>query len=140
MGARYVGIAERLLEMAAEHARTWVSLGAPLAARPAIQRMVAELSVEIESARWLVYHAAWLADQGSEERTRSAARQVRLATGEMLKRAIDKTTMLFNGPGPAPQIDPHLLVKSQVPLDALELALEGARTAIAAELLDKSEE
>lgn len=138
-GARYVGIAERLLEMGVEHARTWVSLGAPLSARPAIRRIVAELRVDIESARWLVYHAAWVADQGSEHRTRSAACQVRLATGEMLKRVIDKTTILFNGPGPSPQIEPNTLVKSVIPFDALELALEGARTAIAVEILDISE-
>jgi hypothetical protein len=61
---------------------------------------------------------------------------VRLATGEMLKRAVDRVMMIFAGPGPAPQIEPHLLVKSLVPPEALELGLEAARFAIAAEMLD----
>jgi alkylation response protein AidB-like acyl-CoA dehydrogenase len=135
-GARYVGIAERLLELGAEHARNWISLGAPLALRPAIQRMIAEQRVDIESSRWLVYHAAWLADRGDEKALRAAAVQVRLATGEMLKRAVDRTTMVFTGPGPSPQTEPFTLVKSQVPFDALEIALESARATIAADLLD----
>lgn len=135
-GARYVGIAERLLEMGAEHARHWISLGAPLALRPAIQRMIAEQRVDIESSRWLVYHAAWLADRGDEKALRAAAVQVRLATGEMLKRAVDRTTMVFNGPGPSPQIEPFTLVKSKVPFNTLEIALESARAWIAADLLD----
>jgi alkylation response protein AidB-like acyl-CoA dehydrogenase len=138
-GARYLGIAGRLLEMASEHARDWVSLGAPLAARPAIQRMIADLGVDIESTRWLVYHAAWLADSGKKNETRQAAAQVRLASGEMLKRSVDRTTMIFAGPGPSLEIEPHLMVKNLVPFDALEMAMEAARAAIAVDLLGHAE-
>ena len=136
MGARYVGIVQRLLEMVVEYTRDWVALGAPLAVRPAIQRMVAETSVELESARWLVYHAAWLVDSGQSDSIRLQAAQVRLATGEMLKRAVDRATMMYAGPGPSTQIEPQRLVRSVVPLDALELSVENARAAISAEVLD----
>lgn len=138
-GARYIGIGGRLLEMTSEHARDWVSLGAPLSARPAIQRMLADLRVDIESTRWLVYHAAWLADNGKKVEARHAATHVRLASGEMLKRSVDRATMIFAGPGPMPEIEPHLIVKSLVPFDALEMAMETARTAIAHELLRLAE-
>lgn len=134
-GARYVGIVQRLLEIVVEYTRDWVSLGAPLAVRPAIQRMVAEMSVDLESARWLVYHAAWLVDSGHSDSIRLQAVQVRLATGEILKRAIDRATMMYAGPGPSTQIEPQRLVRSAVPLDALELSVENARAAIAAEVL-----
>lgn len=132
-GARYVGMAARLMEMGAEHARDWVSLGEPLSVRPAVRRLLAELSVDIESARWLVYRAAWLADSGQPLRGPSA--QVRLGTGEMLLRAIDRVTMIFGGPGPAPQISAQRMVRSMVSAEALELALEYARAALAAEVL-----
>lgn len=134
-GARYVGMVTRLLEMAAEHARSWVSLGEPLSVRPAIQRMLAEMRVEAESARWLVYHAAWLADTTPGESLRIPAAQVRLATGEMLQRAVDRVTMIFLGPGPSPEIEPQRLVRSLAPPEVLELALEGARAIIAADLI-----
>lgn len=139
IAARYVGIANRLLEMAREHARTWVSLGAPLAVRPAIQRMLVELHVDCESTRWLVYHAAWLADEGKREDWIPAAAEVRLASGEMLKRAIDRTTMLFNGPAPSEQTAPYTFIKSLVPYETLDFALECARAAIAHRLLGEIE-
>jgi len=105
-GARYIGIAGRLLEMASEHARDWVSLGAPLSARPAIQRMIADLQVDIESTRWMVYHAAWLADSGKKSESRHAAAQVRLASGEMLKRSIDRATMILRPALPGHRAQP----------------------------------
>ncbi len=135
MGARYVGIVQRLLEMVVEYARDWVALGAPLAVRPAIQRMAAEMTVELESARWLVYHAAWLVDTGQPDSIRLQAAKVRLATGEMLKRAVDRATMMYAGPGPSTQIEPQRLVRSAVPLEAIELSVENARMAITAEVL-----
>jgi acyl-CoA dehydrogenase len=135
LGARYIGLAQRLSEMAAAHAREWISHGEALSIRPAIRRMLAELSVDIESARWLVYHAAWALDGGKCEQPDLIAAQVRLGTGEMLKRAIDRTTMIFAGPGPAPEIEPGRLARSLVPAEALELSLEYARARLAAGLL-----
>jgi len=139
LGARYVGIVERLIEMAVEYAKDWITYGAPLAARPAIQRALAEMRVEVESARWLVYHAAWLVDQNQDSSILSSAAQVRVATGEMLKRAVDCVTMIYAGPGPSPQIEPQRLVKNLIPSEVLELALEHARAVIGAEMLNLSE-
>jgi acyl-CoA dehydrogenase len=136
MGARYVGIVERLIEMACEHARDWVSQGAALSIRPAIQHMLADLRVQIESTRWLVYHAAWLADTQPPEKLRVPAAQVRLASGELLKRAVDSTTMVFLGPGPSTQIEPRRLVYSIIPMDALDQGLEQARAVITKQMLD----
>jgi alkylation response protein AidB-like acyl-CoA dehydrogenase len=133
LGARYLGIAERLRAMAVEHARDWVALGEPLSFRPAVQRMLAEISVDVESARWLVYHAAWQADRG--EPLRLAAAQVRLGTGEMLERTIDRVTMIYGGPGPSPEILPQRMARTAVPSETLQLALEYARSAVVAEVL-----
>lgn len=138
LGARYVGIADRLRQMALEHARDWVALGEPLSFRPAVQRMLAEISVDVESIRWLVYHAAWLADRG--ESLRLAAAQARLATGEMLQRTIDRVTMIYGGPGPAPEILPQRMARIAVPPETLELALEYARSAVVAEVLSPQSE
>ena len=137
-GARYIGMVERLIEMATEHANNWVSLNGLLSIRPAIQRMLADLRVDVESARWLVYHSAWLADTGKPEgwsMLRSAAAQVRLSTGEMLQRAVDRVTMIFTGPGPLPQIEPQRLVRCVVPSEVLDFAIEQARAVIISDML-----
>ena len=93
----------------------------------------------IESTRWLVYHAAWLADTQPPEKLRVPAAQVRLASGELLKRAVDSTTMVFLGPGPSAQIEPRRLVHSVIPMDALEQGLEQARAVIANQMLNLSQ-
>jgi len=138
MGARYLGIVERLKEMAAEHAKDWISHGAPLAVRPAIKRMLAEMSVEAETVRWLVYHAAWLADMQENDQIRIPAAQVRIASGEMLKHAIDRATMIYNCPGPTFQIEPQRLVQGVVPMEALDQALELARAVVANQIIGLS--
>jgi acyl-CoA dehydrogenase len=113
-----------------------MSFGATMSARPAVQRMIAEMQVNLESTRWLVYHAAWSLDEDPGAASTGLAAQVRLASGEMLRRAVDQTTMIFAGPGPTPQIEPDRLVRSAIRLDSLELTLENARTIIASDLLN----
>jgi len=132
-GARYLGMVERLLEMGAEHARDWVSLGAPLGVRPALRGMLADLRSEREAARWLVLHAAWCADKGQPLKTEAAL--VRLRTGELLKSAVDRVTMVFGGPGPTSQIEPRRMVHALAPPEVLEFALEQARALVAAEVM-----
>jgi acyl-CoA dehydrogenase len=134
-GARYIGMVTRLTEMSLEHARDWISLGEALAVRPAVQRMLVEMRLEVECSRWLTLHAAWLADTGAGDDLRNAAAQVRLATGEMLKRAVDRATMVFAGPGPSSQIEPQRFVRSLAPPEVLDLALEQARAVILADML-----
>jgi len=133
IGARYIGLALRLLGMAAAYANDWTSLAAPLKNRPSIQRMLAELEVQIKATRWLVYHAAWQADQ--QEPVRLPAAEVRLATGGLLQSATDLVTMIFGGVGPSPEIEIHRFVRSSIPMDALELGLECARLTVASQVL-----
>ena len=137
LGARYVGLAQRLLDMSIEYAKSWMALGALLKERPAIRRMLAEMQVLIESARWMVYHAAWAADkQGPSHQT---AAEVRLSTGEMLRKVTDLSTLIYGGPGPSQELEINRFIYSTVPPQALELGLECARTTIAASLLAVSE-
>jgi acyl-CoA dehydrogenase len=132
-GARYLGMVERLVEMGAEHARDWLSLGAPLAVRPALRGMLADLRSELEAARWLVFHAAWCVDQNQPAKMEAAL--VRLRTGELLKSAVDRVTMVFGGPGPIPQIEPRRMVHAFAPPQVLEFALDQARAFVAAEVM-----
>jgi acyl-CoA dehydrogenase len=134
-GARYVGIGERLIEMASEHAKTWMMFEVPLGARPAIAKLLAEMKVDIECSKWFVYYAAWLHDERREDFSSATASQIRLATGEMLQRMIDRVTMVFVGPGPSSEVEPHRFVRGIVTSDAFNLALEQARAVIAEDVL-----
>lgn len=94
--ARKIGAASRLLEMSAQYARDWKSLGQSLAVHPSVRCALADMEIETEAARWLVYRAADQIDGGMEAR-REAAR-ASLYAAEMVARAIDRTNAVFGGP------------------------------------------
>jgi acyl-CoA dehydrogenase len=133
IGARYVGLANRLLEMSAEYARDWIVYDRPLGERPAIQRMLAEMQVQLECCRWLVYHTAWLADQKDPVQIQTA--EVRLATGQLLEKAIDCVTMIYGGPGPSSETERQRIVLGLLPYEAMEMMLESARAVVARHVL-----
>jgi alkylation response protein AidB-like acyl-CoA dehydrogenase len=129
-------VSKRLLSLAATYANDWVVYGAPLKEQMAVQRSLAEIRVLIESARWLIYHAAWVDDEGQPARVEAA--HVRLATAEMLNKTVDLATMIFGGPGPSPQIDIRRFVRGMLPTDALGIAMDSARIIIAENVLAES--
>jgi acyl-CoA dehydrogenase len=62
IAARCLGIALRCITDSIEHARNRVTFGRPLASRQAIQWMLADLSLALQSSTWLTLDAAWRAD------------------------------------------------------------------------------
>jgi alkylation response protein AidB-like acyl-CoA dehydrogenase len=57
--AEMVGAARRVLELCVEHARVRVQGGRPIGGYQAIQHACADLFRDVESARWLMWEAAW---------------------------------------------------------------------------------
>lgn len=64
IGAQAVGIAEGAYEEALQYAKVREQFGKPIAAQQAVSFMLADMAIEIEAARQLVYHAAALKDAG----------------------------------------------------------------------------
>jgi alkylation response protein AidB-like acyl-CoA dehydrogenase len=72
VGARGVGLAEGALNYALEYARQRQAFGRPIAELQAIQFMFAEMAIQIEAARLLVYQGCWMVDQGKYQRQDAA--------------------------------------------------------------------
>ncbi len=68
VGARGLGLAEGAVAYALDYARQRRTFGKPLVDHQAIQFMLADAAIQIEAARHLVYHAAWLVDEGQYDR------------------------------------------------------------------------
>ena len=68
VGARGIGLAEGALSYALEWARDRKAFGSSVIDFQAIQFMFADMAIQIEAARNLVYKAAWLVDQGKYTR------------------------------------------------------------------------
>ncbi|MBU0702984.1 MAG: acyl-CoA dehydrogenase family protein [Chloroflexi bacterium] len=64
IAASAVGIARAAMEAAIQYAQERQTFGKPLAAHQAIQFMLADMAIKIETARLITWKAAWLADQG----------------------------------------------------------------------------
>src|SRR5712672_1799892 len=67
-GARALGVAERCIEMATSYAKQRSTFGRPLADRQAIQWKLADMYIELQAARLLVYKTAARLDLGEEAR------------------------------------------------------------------------
>jgi acyl-CoA dehydrogenase len=64
VGAAGVGVAKAALQYAIEYAKTRIQFGKPIALFQHIAFQIAQMAMEINAARHLVWHAAWLLDQG----------------------------------------------------------------------------
>ncbi len=68
VGARGLGLAEGAIAYALDYARERQTFGKRLVEHQAIQFLLADAAIGIEAARHLVYHAAWLVDEGYYDR------------------------------------------------------------------------
>lgn len=66
LAAAGLGVSESALNVAAQYATERVQFGVPIAKKQAIQNYVAQAMAEVEALRYLVYHAAWLVDEGGD--------------------------------------------------------------------------
>lgn len=87
IGALSLGLAQAAYEAACVYAGQRKTFGQPLAKHQAIAFMIADMATKIEAARWLVYHAAWLKDQGRPYDNEAAmAKLFASETGEQVAR------------------------------------------------------
>lgn len=68
-----VGLAQACLDQAVAYANQREQFGKIIAKQPMIQEQIARMAVEVESARMLVYKAAWAKDQGKLDNGRDVA-------------------------------------------------------------------
>lgn len=72
VGAQGVGIAQRALEEAVKYAKQRKQFDQPIAKFQAIQFMLSDMAIEVETARQMAYHVADLIDHGATDFTYEA--------------------------------------------------------------------
>jgi len=95
LAADAFGAAERLLELSLAHARAREQFGQPIANFQAVKHQLADLAVEIEPMRALVWYAAHAQDHVPDDAERSAA----LAKAHVTDRALEaaRTAVQLHG-------------------------------------------
>jgi acyl-CoA dehydrogenase len=96
--AQAVGIARAALEFSIDYARERKSFGVPIAQHQSIQNHLAEMAVEIECSRLLVYRAAWLAATG-QPFEKAEGSMSKLKAGETAVRVTDLAIQILGGYG-----------------------------------------
>jgi len=73
IGAQAVGLAQGALEAAVDYTQQRIQFGHPLISLPVVQDMLADMAIQVEAARALVYAAARTVDSGAKNFTESSA-------------------------------------------------------------------
>ena len=98
VGALAVGLAQGALEAAVAYARQRVQFGHPVSAIQAVQHMLANMAMELEAARALVYATAKTIDSGAKDFTEEGAMAKVFATDMAMKVTMD-AVQVFGGVG-----------------------------------------
>jgi acyl-CoA dehydrogenase len=96
---RAIGGAERALELMCQRAHARTPFGRPLAAQGVIREWVADSRIEIDQARLLTLHAAWLLDRYDNKVARGAIAAIKIAVPAMASRVIDRAMQVHGGAG-----------------------------------------
>ena len=96
---RSIGAAERALELLCLRARDRVAFGGPLADKGVVQEAIADSRIEIDQARLLTLHAAWLMDTAGNKAARGAISAIKVAVPQMAARVIDRAIQVHGGAG-----------------------------------------
>jgi alkylation response protein AidB-like acyl-CoA dehydrogenase len=94
IGAQAVGIAQGALDVAVGYAKERRQFGQPIATFQGVEFMLADMSMQIEAARHLVYVAAARGEQGGADVTRLAAAAKAFASDVAMKVTTDAVQVL----------------------------------------------
>jgi alkylation response protein AidB-like acyl-CoA dehydrogenase len=109
--AESIGLAQRAMEMAVDYAKIRIQFDQPIGAFQAVKHRCARMFEEMESARSLLYWAAWAQDFADPVEAALAASTVKGYCSEMGKNVVSSTIQVLGGTGFSWEHDIHLYLK-----------------------------
>jgi alkylation response protein AidB-like acyl-CoA dehydrogenase len=133
VGAQAMGIAQGALEAAYDYTRQRVQFGQPLLNQPVIQSMLADMAIQVEAARSLVYAAARNIDSGTKDCTESSA-MAKVFASDVAMRVTTDAVQLCGGAGYMKDYPVEKMMRDAKITQIYEGSNQVLRSAIAAEL------
>ena len=133
VGAAGVGIARAALEHAVEYAKTRVQFGKPIATFQANAFKLAQMAMDVEAARLVVWRAAWLMDRGKPNGKESAMAKC-LGSDVAMRNALE-ALQIFGGYGYMKDYPVEKLVRDAKLLQIYEGTNEIQRLVISREVI-----
>ena len=98
IAALALGMAQGALDAATSYAKQRKQFGKAISEFQAIQFKLADMATEVEAARLLVYHAAWLADQKTVRFSKESS-MAKLFAGEVAVKVANECVQIHGGYG-----------------------------------------
>jgi len=134
IAALALGLAEGAFNEAVKYAKQRHAFGKSIGEFQAIQWMLADMQTEIEAARGLVYHAAWLKDH-QPSKLGSAASKAKLYASEMANRVVYKAVQIHGSSGYSRETDVERMYRDARVVSIYEGTSEIQRMIIARDIL-----
>jgi butyryl-CoA dehydrogenase len=136
IAAQAVGIAQAAFDVALAYARERRAFGRRIADFQAIQHKLADMSLELDAARLLVYRAAWLKDNGRPHTEEGA--KAKLFASEMARRQTAEAIQVLGGYGYTKEFPVERYYRDAKVTEIYEGTSEIQRLVIARRLLQDS--
>ena len=133
VAAQAVGIIQAALDESIKYSKERIQFNRPISRQQAIQWMIADMGTELQAARFLTYHAAWLKDQG--ERYSQQASMAKLFAAEAASRHTSKAVQIHGGYGYIKGFKVERLMRDAKITEIYEGTSEAQRMVIAGSLL-----
>ncbi len=111
LSAECVGGAERAMEIAVDYAKIRVQFDQPIGSYQAIKHRCARMFEDVESARSILYWAAWAQDHGEPDEAALSASAAKSYCSEMFTRVSTSAIQVLGGTGFSWEHDIHLYLK-----------------------------
>ena len=141
IAAQAVGIAQGAFEASVAYAKQRRAFGKTIGDFQAVQWMLADMQTEIQAARGLVHHAAWLRDISQDsggKRAGPCASRAKLYAGEMVNRVVYKAVQIHGSMGYSRESDVERMYRDARVITIYEGTSEIQRMIIARDLLNTS--
>ncbi len=99
IGAQALGIAQGAFEAALAHAKNRIQFGEPVFSFQAVQHMLANMAMDIEAARSLVYAAARTVDSGVQKSANMESAMSKVYASDMAMRVTTDAVQIMGGVG-----------------------------------------
>ena len=96
---RWLGLAERTLQLCRQYVGTRVSFGKPLAHHQAIQKMIAEAATSIHAGNLMTFHCASLLEKGLTKEARGYSSMAKNHVARLLCKTLDDAIQMHGALG-----------------------------------------
>jgi alkylation response protein AidB-like acyl-CoA dehydrogenase len=99
IGAASVGVAQGALDLALQHAKERKQFGRAIGQFQGLQWMLADMAMQIEASRALVYECARMVDAGDFSRLSEMASMAKCQASDMAMKVVTDAVQIFGGAG-----------------------------------------